>query len=267
MKADLHCHTTSSDGTDSPIEIIDRAISLGLSALSITDHDTIDAYQTAAPYANSKSFLLLPGVEFSTMHRNESIHILAYSFSLDSVPIIAFCKHQQTIRHERNLEMAQKLKKLGCEVSEEQMTSTPSFGRPHFAKILIDKGFVSSYEEAFKKYLGEGKMAYVPGKRVTAEEAITAIKEGGGFAVLAHPHLIIRGRVLKTLLELPFDGIECYYARMPKTRNEPFLKIAREKNWLITGGSDFHGSAKPASVLGSSWVGKEELEKLYRKTL
>lgn len=236
------------------------AIEKNIQGLSITDHDTLEAYNTALPFAEERDFPLLPGVELSTVFKGESIHVLGYAFDLSSPHLQAFCQRQKQLRQERNLKIIEKLKQKGIEI---EVIQGDCIGRPHIAKALMQKGIISTIQEGFDKYLGEGKSAYVPGNRPDVHQAIDVIKKAKGKAVIAHPHLIAKKRVLKALLDMPFDGIECYYAKMPLDRVTPFLKIAKDKGWLVTGGSDYHGTIKPNSQLGNSWVDKNHFEALY----
>lgn len=272
FRADLHCHSYFSDGSDSPEELIDLAIQKNLQGLSITDHDTQAAYERAFVYAKKKNFLLLPGIEFSTIFRSESVHILSYAHSTVSPAILQLCERHKERRRKRNLEILKKLKSLKIILSEEEVftsigtmgsTVGNTVGRPHIAQKLIEKGVVSSFKEAFQKYLGEGRAAYVEGEVISIEETLEAIHRGGGKAIIAHPMLIKRSNIMKKLLELPFDGIEGYYAEMYAHEEAPFIEQAHKKGWLVTGGSDYHGPLKPHNPLGCSWIGKESFEILY----
>ncbi len=262
-RADLHCHTTASDGTETPAAIIDLALKCGLKALSITDHDTIAAYDEAVPHAKEKGLPLLPGLELSTLFQKESIHILVYGFSLRSEVIHNLVLSQKKRREERNLKILANLKALGMEIKEEELQKSTATGRPHIALAMMEKGFVGSVKQAFEKYLGEGKPAYDGGVRMEVHDAIKIVHDAGALAILAHPHLLNHKKVLKALVEMPFDGIECHYALMPKDREAPFLQIAKQKGWIATGGSDYHGQFKEHIPLGSSWTPQETFEKLY----
>ncbi|NGX53427.1 MAG: 5'-3' exoribonuclease [Chlamydiae bacterium] len=265
FRADLHCHTNCSDGGDSPETILRAAIAKGLSGLSITDHDTVSAYPVALPLAKELNFPLLPGIELSSAYREESIHILGYGFSPDSEIIHNFCHRHQIRRAERNRAILAKLKDLDIVITEEELSAVSgnSVGRPHIAHLLIEKGVVSTVKEGFKKYLAEGKPAYFPGNRMNVEETIECIHQAGGLAILAHPQLIKRTSVIKGLLDFPFDGVEAYYARLYPAQEQKWVEIAEKRGWIITGGSDYHGSNKPLNKLGSSWVGEETFQKLY----
>ena len=260
FRADLHCHTTCSDGTATPVEVIQIASDLNLQGLSITDHDTIAAYKTAIPAAQTKNISLISGIELSATHRNTSIHVLAYSFSLNAPEIIAFCERHHARRKERFQKIIDLLASKEMPLSTEDLSlfsSTHSLGRPHIAQAMIKKGYVQNIQQAFREHLGEGKPCYVPGAAVSVEETLEIIHQAKGIAVIAHPHLIEKIGIFRDLLEMPFDGIEGYYARFPASEHERWLKIGARKGWIITGGSDFHGTVKPNLSIGNSWVNKE----------
>lgn len=270
FRADLHCHTTCSDGTASPEEIIQAAAILKLSGLAITDHDTIDAYAEAVPLAKKLGIELISGVEFSAMHNDVSVHILAYSFPLVSPLIKDFCARHNERRTHRNREILKLLTQHGMPLNDEDVLAVISehflkstspihatIGRPHIALTMLKKGYIHSIQEGFNKYLGEGKCCYTPGESFSVQETIDIIHNAKGLAVIAHPHLISHPSTLKQLLTMNFDGIECYYARFPKESQERWLKIAKHRQWLVTGGSDYHGTIKPNNPLGASWVDEE----------
>lgn len=264
FKADLHCHSIFSDGTDSPEQLFALAQKEGLSGLSITDHDTIAAYPEAFEMAKQKNILLLNGVEFSAMYRTEPVHILGYGYDLKSEAITALCERHKKRRSQRNANILKKLSSLGIHIPLSELGDIKgSWGRPHIAKILLDRGVVHSIQEAFELYLAEGKRAYDPGEPISVEETIATIHKGKGKAILAHPHLLKRSTTIRALLTMPFDGLECYYARLPLDQEKKWLDIARQKKWHITGGSDYHGEIKPRNLLGSSWVGQESFTTLY----
>ena len=267
FRADLHCHTTCSDGTVAPEEIVRMAIIKGLRGLSITDHDTIEAYPTAVLAAQAANLQLISGIEFSAVHKQSSVHILAYSFSLNSSILKEFClKHIQR-RERRNTEILFLLKQHGMSISEEEIhvhndALAHTIGRPHIAQAMRKKGYVSSIQEAFHKYIGEGKPCYASGTHFSVEETLEIIHKINGLAVIAHPHLIEKNSILHELLDMKFDGIEGYYARFSLHQNEKWIKIGMRKGWIITGGSDFHGDIKPNIDLGHSWTPEETFKVL-----
>jgi len=264
FRADLHCHTTCSDGTVTPQQIIQLALDRGLQGLSITDHDTIAAYKEAIPAAQANNLPLISGIELSAVHRETSVHILAYSFSLASSAIEKFCQRHHYRREMRNQAVLDLLATQGMPLLPEDFPpdllsslSNRSIGRPHIAWAMVKKGYVLSIQQAFHEYIGEGKPCYAPGIPFSVEETLEIIHQAKGLAIIAHPHLIEKVGILRDLLEMNFDGIEGYYARFPPSANERWLKVGARKGWLVTGGSDFHGEIKPSISLGNSWVNQE----------
>ena len=269
FRADLHCHSTCSDGTLTPAEIVKLACQSQLSGLSITDHDTIEAYKQALPVSEEHHLPLISGVEFSAEHQKTSVHILAYSFSLNSSIIQDFCFRHHQRRIQRNQAILDLLTKEGISLTEQEvqehgsMSDHSSIGRPHIALAMVKKGYVHSIQQAFNDYIGEGKPCYAPGDVFSVEETIHLIHQAKGLAIIAHPHLIENVRIIRDLLQMNFDGIEGYYGRFPLNKHERWLKIGAKKGWIITGGSDFHGDIKPKLPLGSSWVNEEIFTLLY----
>ncbi len=264
FRADMHCHTTCSDGSKTPEEVIQLALQIGLSGLSITDHDTIEAYTQAIPLAEKLGLEIVSGVEFSSMLSDVPVHILGYSFDLKHPVLNDLCQKHILRRTERNRMMLAALQKNGFKISEEELfelaTKHPgkhSIGRPHIALLMMQKGYVKSIQDAFKKYLGEGCSCYIRGESISVEETIDAIHQAKGLAVIAHPHLINHIPTLRKLMQMNFDGLEGYYSKFPPEVQNQWVEAAQKKEWLITGGSDFHGDVKPNTPLGCSWIQKE----------
>ena len=265
FRADLHCHSTCSDGTLSPNELVDLAKEAGLSGLSITDHDTISAYDTVLPYAREAQIEMIPGIEFSASHKDVSVHILGYAFSLESPALKEFCQRHHERRVKRHRKILELLTARGLPISEEELIEISpegSMGRPHIAQAMCQKGYVSSVREGFIRFLKEGQPGYVKGEAFSAEETIEVIHEAGGVAIIAHPHLIKPSSAVKEIAKLNVDGLEGYYARFDPDNNQRWINIAEKKGWLITGGSDFHGEAKSHIHLGCSWTNEATFRKL-----
>jgi 3',5'-nucleoside bisphosphate phosphatase len=254
VRADLHCHSTHSDGSLSPKELVALAKTIGLNALAITDHDAISSYQEALLYAKEVDICLLPGVELSTTYNEEQIHVLGYAFDPEAKALKEFCANCRKNRRERNREILERLKKKGMSLEETDLAKEPdeytAYGRPHIAKAMCEKGYVQNIQEAFLRYIGEGKSCYVPGVKYSTSEAIEVIHASSGKAVIAHPHLIQKKKVVEALLKLPFDGLETYYSRFNQDVDRRWLEVAQKHALFSTGGSDFHGSAKPEVKLG-----------------
>jgi 3',5'-nucleoside bisphosphate phosphatase len=266
FRADLHSHSNFSDGSDTPEELIRLAIDAGLSGLSITDHDTLEAYSRAIPFAGENQFPLLSGIEFSASYRGDSVHILAYAFPLASQLIHQLCEKHAIRRRNRNRKILKNLNNLGISVTQnefEKQDQNRTLGRPHIATLLIEKGIVKSVKEAFDKFLAEGKPAYDPGELISVEETLQVIHESRGKAIIAHPHLIKRLSTQRAIVEMPFDGLEGHYPRMAPSQKKQWHEIAKNKGWIITGGSDYHGKIKPLNRLGSDWVDSEIFNELF----
>lgn len=262
FKADLHCHTTMSDGSATPEEIIQIAKNEGLSGLSITDHDSVDAYSIVLDLAKKNGIEMITGVEFSAIQGDVTVHVLGYAFSHENPIIQAFCQKHHQRRAKRNRAILEKLEQHGMPVSEEEILDNSqgpkkTIGRPHIALAMIKKGYIKSIYDAFNKFLGEGKKCYASGESFTVEETIDIIHQANGLAIIAHPHLLRNRPILDQLLAMPFDGLEGYYANFTPEKNKRWLRFAEKKGWLVTGGSDFHGSVKPQIKLGASTVSKE----------
>lgn len=265
FRADLHCHSTCSDGSSSPEELVGLALNLGLSGLSITDHDNVTAYPEILNMAKKQGLLMFPGVEFSANFQKKSLHVLAYSFNVSHSAITSLCEKHKSRRIERNELILQNLLKKNMPLSWNEVAEGhegSSLGRPHIALAMVKRGYVNNIQEAFKKYLGDGKLCYAEGTPISLNETLEAIHQAGGLAVLAHPHLINNNAFISEVLKLPFDGLECYYSKFPANDQKRWVEFAQKKGLLITGGSDFHGSNKPDIPLGCSWVGKDTFMKL-----
>lgn len=269
FRADLHCHTTCSDGTLSPNKLVELAAQIGLSGLAITDHDTIDAYETALESAKKQNILLGTGVEFSCDYDRIGVHLLGYDFALNSQPLRAFCVRHQQRRIERNQKILTKLEKYKMPMKMDELMQAhreaKTIGRPHIAQLMVKKGYVKTVKEAFINYIADGKCCFDAGEPFSAEETIALIHAAGGKAFLAHPHLIDNVQLIDRLLRLPFDGIECHYAKFAPEIEKKWVQIAQSKKLLMSGGSDFHGSGKQYLTLGASWVDEETFYKIFQR--
>ncbi len=267
FRADLHCHSTCSDGTVSPQDLVRLAKTVGLSALAITDHDTIDAYLLAEPVAREVGIILGTGVEFSCDYKGKSVHVLGYGFPYNDPQIHNLCMRHQERRKNRNRAILDKLQRLGFALQEKEISQdgvpVGSMGRPHIAHALVKRGIVHSMKEAFNLYLGEGKCCYERGEPFGIPETLDILHAAGAKVFLAHPHLGEGLCKVKELLEMPFDGIECYYARCYPEQEKRWLKLAKDRGLLISGGSDFHGDFKPYITLGCSWVDEETFHQIF----
>ena len=265
--ADLHCHTTCSDGSATPVELIQLAKQIGLKGLSITDHDSIDAYQTATDAAKAAGIRLGTGVEFSCEFQGISLHLLGYDFDLKNPGIHQLCQRHQKRREVRNLAILAKLDKAGMPIRYDELLAKASgntIGRPHIAQIMVEKGYVKNLREAFNQHIGEGRKCYDPGVPFTVEEAINVIHAAKGKVFVAHPQLLPVEFPVEDLLKLPFDGLECFYSRLFK---KSWAETAEVRGWIMSGGSDFHGSAKPENELGCCGVDEETFNRIFQNFL
>jgi predicted metal-dependent phosphoesterase TrpH len=269
FRADLHCHTTCSDGSDSPLALLHLAKEAGLQGLSITDHDSIEAYTPEFfSEAANLGIEILPGIEISSEMDDSAVHILGYGFDLKNLELKQFLVLMQKRRRNRNLEILKKLAAKKISITEEELNAYATertIGRPHIAALMVKKGYVSSVKEAFDLFLREGASCYTPGIRFSPKDVIDQIHRVGGKAVLAHPHFFKKGAFLTRLLSFAFDGIECYYARIVKEQEKPWVDLAKKKGWIATGGSDYHGVIKPNIPLGASWVGEATFRALQSR--
>ena len=266
FRADLHAHTTCSDGSLSPEELVVHAKQIGLSALAITDHDTVDAYPQAIVKAKEVGLILGTGVEFSSVYENMSVHILGYDVIIDHPELLRLCERHSQRRTLRNRLILEKLELHQMLITEEELMKKGTLlGRPHIAQLMVEKGYVSTISQAFQKYIGDERCCYVRGSSFTVEETIEVIHQAGGKAFLAHPHLMDHKNKIRSLLKSPFDGIECYYAKFPLKAEKPWLKMAEKLGLLFSGGSDFHGAAKEYISLGSSWVDEPAFHSIFQR--
>jgi predicted metal-dependent phosphoesterase TrpH len=263
FRADLHIHSHCSDGTDSPLSLLEMAHQAQLSGLSITDHDTIQAYTPElSDAARLMGLQLLRGVEISSEWQGLTVHVLAYAFK-DSLQ--GFINEVQKRRQERNRQILAKLRKRGILVLEEEIYahgSSQVIGRSHIAAIMLKKKVVASIRQAYDLYLSDTSYCYAPGGQFTPHEVVQAIHQSGGFAILAHPHFFKKGWLLREILSVSFDGLEGYYGRLTPKQEMKWIRIARDRNILVTGGSDYHGQNCPHISIGCSWVGKDVFLKL-----
>lgn len=269
MTADLHIHTTASDGHCSPHDIIQQAITAGLTHIAITDHDTVDgiiALQKDKLYPN-QSIVVIPGIEFSADLPGREVHMLGYY-------IDPFCEKLQKMlsiiisdRDLRIKKMIEKVQLLGYGIKYEDILGavkhTTALGRPHLAKALVKKGYFSNVAEVFNLLLSTDGPAYVPHYKLEPEEIIKLIHECGGIAVLAHPGLIHDDGIVHKLINQGIQGLEVYHPKHSDEETERYAVMAESHKLLVTGGSDFHAiSSRFPNQLGMFTVKKSLAEKL-----
>lgn len=244
--ADLHIHTNVSDGEYSPQFVVGAAIAQGFSAISITDHDTLDGLE-AALKATKGQIEVIPGVEISTVHEGKEIHILGYLFDINDRNLIEKLAEMEKARQNRIKKIVDRLNELGFKISFEQVravSGTGAIGRPHVAKVLLEKGYVKSIKEAFTKLLSPGCPGYISRYKITPQEAIKLLLNAGGIPVLAHPGVNPDNDLIPYLKEMGLQGIEVWHPEHNYQAVEMYLKLASEYNLVPTGGSDWHGNNK-----------------------
>lgn len=240
-----------------PVELVKYAHQKGLSAIAITDHDTIEGIDEAITAGNDFGIEVVPGIELSVKHGEYNIHLLGYSFDIQDKDLCLALARLQAGRRERNSKIIANLTSLGfaVEFSElEKIAGPGQTGRPHIAELMIQKGFVRTMEEAFEKYLGKGAKAYASRFIYGVGDAIDLIKNAGGVTVLAHPLQLEKSvehltHALHELCAMGLDGIEVYYPNHSRQFRKSLMTFAEEHSLLMTGGSDFHGSIRPGTTL------------------
>lgn len=257
---DLHVHTHISDGTATPLEVVKQAAEMDLVAIGITDHDTVGGVEAAIEAGKVFGVEVIPGVELSAEFEKE-LHILGYFLDVQSKSLKKTLKSLADYRKMRNPKIIEKLNTLGMSITMQEVKEYAQgavIGRPHIAAIMIQKGYVSSVKEAFKRYLAIDGAAYVPKKKLSPYQAITLIKQAGGVAVLAHPIFLEQSSkdievILKELISYGLDGIEAYYTDHSPQVRERYITLAHKYRLLITGGSDYHGGNKPDIMIGRGY--------------
>lgn len=272
MYADLHIHTTASDGSDSPREVIYKAVKLGLKAIAITDHDTFGGIQDALHVSREVDLEVLAGIELSTEYQNREIHILGYLMDVEDKTFASHLVSFRKARCNRIGKIVKKLQELNLSLTLNDVyekAGDGSIGRLHVARVLLGKGIVGSIKEAFDKYIGKGAVAYVPRLKCTPYQAVKLIRSAGGVAVLAHPALVDVEDYIPYLIEAGLQGLEVYHPQHKPFDIEHYLGLTRRFGLIATGGSDYHGGdTKGFEVFGKYTVNYsvvEELRKLAGK--
>ena len=255
---DLHAHTSASDGTYSPNELVTLAKSEGIEAIAITDHDTIEGVPEALEAGEKIGLEVIPGVEISIDHQPGSMHVLGLFLDINNKKLIEYLTGLQASRSSRNPKIIEKLNELGLAISMEdvqKISGGGQVGRPHIAAALLKHGYVSSNQQAFDKYLKKGAIAYFERSRLTREETVDMIHGAGGLVILAHPNTLgVNGSSFSSLMselkEVGFDGLEVFYNSHSQTDEDRLMKIVDKNGFIISGGTDFHGQNKPSIKLG-----------------
>lgn len=273
-KIDLHVHSTESDGTFTPMELVREANQAGLAAFALTDHDTTAGIAEAETAASEYEIEFIPGVELSTEYKGKEVHMIGLFLDVKNPVLEERLADFRKNRKSRNQKMYVLLQKEGFDITEEALRENfpdAVLTRAHIARYLFEKGYIRSISEAFEKYIGDGCRCYVPRSKITPQEGITLIRKAGGISVLAHPILYhMSDERLRELIadckEAGLNGIEAIYSTYRPGDERYIRRLAAEYDLKLSGGSDFHGSNKPNIQLGSGMgqlhVPYELLEKL-----
>jgi hypothetical protein len=260
--ADLHVHTSASDGDFSPEEVIRQAKEIGLAAVGIADHDTVGGVEEALEAGKKYGVEAIPAVELSSEFEQSEVHILGYFIDWRDREFNDELHKFQEARKVRAEKILEKLHKLGINISHEDVAAVAGdsvIGRPHIAEALAQRGYVRTTDAAFAKYLAYNRPAYVPKYRLLPKDSIDMIHRTGGVAILAHPVFAQANHLLPDLVEFGLDGIEVYHSKHNSAATEYYKKIAEELHLFATGGTDCHGVDSP---LGTVKVPYEVVEKM-----
>lgn len=267
MRLDLHLHSTASDGALSPESVVRAARAGSLDVISLTDHDTAAGVADALAAAGT-ALTVIPGIEVSSTSGGSECHILGYFIDHTHPALERYSASAVERRKERMAGMIRRLEALGIHVRYEEVLEAAgqdvvALGRPHLARVLVDRGVVPTYAEAFNRYLGDGGPAFLPTELLTPREAIELIHTLGGIAVWAHPPWEMVERELDRFVGWGLAGLECYRPRYSTTDTQRFLHAAEAYELLVTGGSDWHGGWH--GRLGDFAVKGEQVEEFLRQ--
>ena len=267
---DLHTHTTASDGTLSPTELVKRAKKRGVEILAITDHDTVDGLKEARLEADKQGMELINGIELSTNYLGEEVHILGYFVDVNDENFLESLESLKRERETRTEEIIEKLRKNRVEISMEEILKEVNgeiISRTHIALVLKKRGYVRSTKDAFNYYIGSTGKAYIPKKILDPFEAVKLIRKSGGIAFLAHPiyiklHERVKLELFDKLKDAGLNGVEVYYPGFTEEQINYYKKIANKRDLLLSGGSDFHGGNRTSVEIGDGGVPEEVINRI-----
>lgn len=270
--ADLHTHTTASDGLHTPTENILMAKKAGLHAIAITDHDTVSGLEEAIEAGRKEGVLVVPGVEISTVANGQDIHVLGYFINYEDETFLQHLHKLKETRSRRNNKLVERLQQLGLAITMEEVhekalrdSTSRTIGRPHIADVLVSKGYVGNIREAFDKYLGRDGKAYINPPRIQPLNAVDWIHQAGGKAIVAHPGLYKDQTVVDALIQRGIDGIEVYHSDHSSEEEAHYLNIANQNGLIVTAGSDFHGQRSGEvfhGAIGSKKINADVIDRL-----
>jgi hypothetical protein len=266
MRFDLHVHTTASDGTLTPDLLVEKALRLGLSALAVTDHDSVDSIAAARNAAAGRDLVIIPGVELSTAHAETDVHILGYFIDPTDPALLATLERFRDARRARAAAIVTALNESGIDLSIDDVVALAddggAVGRSHIARALVESGRVESVGQAFERLLGRGKPFYRPKPPTAPAIAVDSIVRAGGIAVLAHPGVTGVDDLIPELVDAGLRGIEAYHAEHTLAQCDYYTGLAGRLGLLVTGGTDFHGIPGTGTDLGQVEMSDSVLEDL-----
>ncbi len=260
MRLDLHLHSTASDGALEPGALVGAAAAARLDVIALTDHDTVAGIPAALTAAGGR-IEVIPGIELSSTHRARELHILGYDIDPQAPELLTFSRDAARRRQVRMTEMLERLGELGIRVPYDEVVrlagSEANVGRPHLARVLVQRGHVRTFAEAFDRFIGDGGPAFFPVRLLTPAAAIDIVHRAGGVAIWAHPPLDLFQTELTTLADAGLDGVEVHRPRSLPAETEILLNTMAPRGLLVTGGSDWHGDWN--GPIGDFAVGPEEV--------
>jgi hypothetical protein len=272
--ADLHLHTRHSDGTFTVPEVVERARAVGLSCISLTDHDTVAGLAEAAALCARAGIEFIAGVELTAHLDEREIHVLGYCLRWDDPEFNAQIDRFKAVRSRRIVDMVAKLQGNGVNLQLDDVTALGeqggAMGRLHVARALVKRGFIREVDEAFRRFIGKGKPAFVPKFRLSVAEAAALLHRAGGVAILAHPGISNVEAQFAALLAAGLDGIEAWHCRHSPEQSRRYLDFTQAHGCLATGGSDCHGMAKDQLLIGAvrlDYGYVERLKEFHARTL
>jgi len=265
LRLDLHTHSTASDGSLTPREIVRLASDMGLEAIALTDHDSVEGVQPARDAASGLDLLVIPGVELSSVHEGLDVHVLGYFVDIADAAFLEHLEQLRSARLRRAQTMVRILGDAGFHVTIDDvllLAEGGSVGRSHIARALVNRGHADSVAEAFERFIGRGRPYYVPKDSATPAEAVGIILEADGLPVLAHPGVTGVEDLIPELVADGLAGVEAYHAEHTLEQAAAFADLARRHGLIVTGGSDHHGPLSPGASLGTVELPDDTLAKL-----
>jgi predicted metal-dependent phosphoesterase TrpH len=263
--ADLHLHTLFSDGTFTPEELAQRGAELGLVAMALTDHDTVEGCERMGRACRKLGVEFIVGTELTAEFDDKEVHLLGFFIDPQNERLIVEMKHFQSVRQQRIHEMTDRLNKMNVPLRAEtvfELANCHSPGRPHVARALVQEGFCPSMDDAFERFLKKGRPAWVPKRKISALDAIALIHQAGGLAVMAHPGLNHCDENIPLLAAQGLDGLECFHTKHTAKMAQHYVQMADRLKLAITGGSDCHGYSKGKPLIGGVKLAGKYLDKL-----